>query len=204
MEGAYGMSLKNIVNSICIEAENKDSKKVDELLCQLCEYDNHKILDIYPYQIKSNEKFSQVEVFFDKLESIDFQQKTKDFYSYFKSLEKFEKFFEMIWLGSTELYAYYDLPDTLNKDTMYYKFYEREWDKIIPKNREEINLINIDEFSMLLSLIKLAVSDHLDLFFIIPEKKIVFRGSGVAFIIYSENNLDLFEKIANTEGLYIR
>ncbi|MBG9455787.1 hypothetical protein ABE61_17450 [Lysinibacillus sphaericus] len=198
------MSLEDLVNSICIEAKNRDSKRLDELLNQLCEYENVKILDIYPYQIKSNEKFSQVEVFFDKLESKDFQQKTQDFYSYFKSLEKFEKFFEMIWLGSTEFYAFYDVPVTLYKDTMYYKFYEKEWNEIIQKNREESNLINIDEFSMLISLIKLAVSDHLDVFFIIPEKNIVFRGNGLAFIIYSENNLDLFEKIANTEGLYIR
>ena len=198
------MSLEDLVNSICIEAKNRDSKRLDELLNQLCEYENLKILDIYPYQIKSNEKFSQVEVFFDKLESKDFQQKTQDFYSYFKSLEKFEKFFEMIWLGSTEFYAFYDVPVTLYKDTMYYKFYEKEWNEIIQKNREESNLINIDEYSMLISLIKLAVSDHLDVFFIIPEKNIVFRGNGLAFIIYSENNLDLFEKIANTEGLYIR
>lgn len=198
------MSLEDLVNSICIEAKNRDSKRLDELLNQLCEYENVKILDIYPYQIKSNEKFSQVEVFFDKLESKDFQQKTQDFYSYFKSLEKFEKFFEMIWLGSTEFYAFYDVPVTLYKDTMYYKFYEKEWNEILQKNREESNLINIDEFSMLISLIKLAVSDHLDVFFIIPEKNIVFRGNGLAFIIYSENNLDLFEKIANTEGLYIR
>ncbi len=198
------MSLEDLVNSICIEAKNRDSKRLDELLNQLCEYENVKILDIYPYQIKSNEKFSQVEVFFDKLESKDFQQKTQDFYSYFKSLEKFEKFFELTWLGSTEFYAFYDVPVTLYKDTMYYKFYEKEWNEIIQKNREESNLINIDEFSMLISLIKLAVSDHLDVFFIIPEKNIVFRGNGLAFIIYSENNLDLFEKIANTEGLYIR
>ena len=198
------MSLKDIVNSICIEVKNRDSKKVDELLYQLCDFENLKILDIYPYQIKSNEKFSQVEVFFDKLEIIDFEQKTQDFYSYLKSLEKFKKFFEMIWLGSTEFYAFYDLPDTLYKDEMYYKFYEREWNKIIPKDREELNLIKIDDYSMLISLIKLAVSDHLDLFFIIPEENIVFRGNGLAFILYSEQNLDLFEKIANTEGLYIR
>ncbi|MGE8036013.1 hypothetical protein [Lysinibacillus sp. NPDC093692] len=198
------MSLENLVNRICIEAKNRDSKKVDELLYQLCEYENLKILDIYPYQIKSNEKFSQVEVFFDKLESKDFQQKTQDFHSYFKSLEKFEKFFELIWLGSSEFYASYAVPLTLYKDTMYYKFYEREWNEILPKKREESNLINIDEYSMLLSLIKLAVSDHLDVFFIIPEKNIVFRGDGLAFILYSEHNLDLFEKIANTEGLYIR
>ncbi|UXJ69486.1 hypothetical protein [Lysinibacillus fusiformis] len=198
------MSLKDIVNSICIEVKNRDSKKVDELLYQLCDFENLKILDIYPYQIESNEKFSQVEVFFDKLEIIDFEQKTQDFYSYLKSLEKFKKFFEMIWLGSTEFYAFYDLPDTLYKDEMYYKFYEREWNKIIPKDREELNLIKIDDYSMLISLIKLAVSDHLDLFFIIPEENIVFRGNGLAFILYSEQNLDLFEKIANTEGLYIR
>lgn len=198
------MSLKDIVNSICIEVKNRDSKKVDELLYQLCDFENLKILDIYPYQIKSNEKFSQVEVFFDKLEIIDFEQKTQDFYSYLKSLEKFKKFFEMIWLGSTEFYAFYDLPDTLYKDEMYYKFYEREWNKIISKDREELNLIKIDDYSMLISLIKLAVSDHLDLFFIIPEENIVFRGNGLAFILYSEQNLDLFEKIANTEGLYIR
>ncbi|MFF2753606.1 hypothetical protein ACFVR1_07595 [Psychrobacillus sp. NPDC058041] len=198
------MPLINILIDICKEAKNRDSKKLDELIDQLHDYDNPKILDIYPYQIKSNEKFSQVEIFFDKLEIIDFQQKTQNFNSYLKSLEKFEKFFEMIWLRSTEFYAFYYFPETLYKDELYYKYYEREWNKIIPKDYEELNLINIDEYSMLISLIKLAVSDHIDLHFIIPEENIVFRGNGLGFIIYSQHNLDLLEKIANTEGLYIR
>ncbi|MFJ3390784.1 hypothetical protein [Lysinibacillus sp. NPDC086135] len=98
----------------------------------------------------------------------------------------------MIWLGSTEFYPSYDVPETLYKDTMYNKFYEREWNEIIPENREELNLINVDEYSMLIALIKLADSDHLDVFFFILEKNIVFRGNGLAFIIYREHNLDLF------------
>jgi hypothetical protein len=57
---------------------------------------------------------------------------------------------------------------------------------------------------MLMSLIRLSVSDHLDLYFIIPEEQIIFRGNGLGFIIYSDRKLDPFEKIANTEGLYIR
>ncbi|WP_155591180.1 hypothetical protein [Lysinibacillus cavernae] len=198
------MTLINLVTCICNEAKNRDSKKLEELLDQLTDYDNPKILDIYPFQIKSNEKFSQVEVFFDKLEVKDFQKKTQNFYSYMKSLEKFEKFFEMIWLRSTEFYAFYFLPETLYKEGMNYKFYVREWKKIIPKNREEVNLINIDEYSMLISLIKLAVSDHLTLHFIIPEENIVFSGNGLCFILYSQQNLALLEKIANTEGLYLR
>lgn len=86
------MSLENIIDCICKEATNKDSKKLEELLEQLYDYESAKILDIYPYQIKSNEKYSQVEVFFDKLEMVDFQQKTQDYHSYQKSLEKFERF----------------------------------------------------------------------------------------------------------------
>jgi hypothetical protein len=200
------MALKNIVDLICKEVENKDIKKVDKLLDELDKYENLRILDIYPFQVLDNDKFSQVEVFFDKLEINDFQKKTQEFYSYFKSLEKFEKFFELIWLRKNEFYAFYFLPETFYKDEMYYKFYEKQWKKITPENFQQLNLINTQEYSMLMSLVKLSVSDHLDLYFIIPEEKIIFRGNGLGFIIYCDPifNLGLFEKIANTEGLYIR
>ena len=198
------MALGNIIDCICKEVTNRDSKKLEELLEQLYDYESPNILDIYPYQIKSNEKYSQVEIFFDKLEMIDFQQKTQNYHSYQKSLEKYERFFELIWLKSSEFYALYYLPEPLYKDQLYYRVYEREWENIIPKDHEEGIFLNIDEYSMLISLIKLAVSDHLYIHFIIPEENIVFSGNGLAFLIYSQHNLDLLEKIANTEGLYIR
>ncbi|MGY4795851.1 hypothetical protein ACVNNN_12660 [Lysinibacillus fusiformis] len=198
------MSLGNIIDCICKEATNRDSKKLEQLLEQLYDYESPKILDIFPYQIKSNEKYSQVEIFFDKLEMIDFQQKTQNYHAYQKSLEKFERFFELIWLRSSEFYAFYYLPEPLYKDQLYYKIYENEWNQIIPKDLTEGILLNIDEYSMLISLIKLAVSDHLYIHFIILEENIVFSGNGLAFLIYSQHNLDLLEKIANTEGLYIR
>jgi len=204
LKESKGMSLENIIDCICKEATNKDSKKLEELLEQLYDYESAKILDIYPYQIKSNEKYSQVEVFFDKLEMVDFQQKTQDYHSYQKSLEKFERFFELMWLKSSEFYAFYYLPDPLYKDQLYYKVYENEWGKITPKDLTEGTFLNIDEYTMLISLIKLAVSDHLHLHFILPEENIVFSGNGLAFLIFSQHNLELLEKIANTEGLYIR
>lgn len=196
------MSLENIIDCICKEATNKDSKKLEELLEQLYDYESAKILDIYPYQIKSNKKYSQVEVFFDKLEMVDFQEKTQDYHSYQKSLEKFERFFELMWLKSSEFYY---IPEPLYKDQLYYKVYENEWNKIIPKDLTEGILLKIDEYTILISLIKLAVSDHLHLHIILPEENMVFSGNELAFLIYSQRNLELFEKIANTEGgLYIR
>lgn len=150
LKESKGMSLENIIDCICKEATNKDSKKLEELLEQLYDYESAKILDIYPYQIKSNKKYSQVEVFFDKLEMVDFQEKTQDYHSYQKSLEKFERFFELMWLKSSEFYAFYYIPDPLYKDQLYYKVYENEWNKIIPKDLTEGILLNIDEYTMLL------------------------------------------------------
>ncbi len=40
------MSLENIIDCICKEATNKDSKKLEELLEQLYDYESAKILDI--------------------------------------------------------------------------------------------------------------------------------------------------------------
>lgn len=46
LKESKGMSLENIIDCICKEATNKDSKKLEELLEQLYDYESAKILDI--------------------------------------------------------------------------------------------------------------------------------------------------------------
>ncbi|MED5052164.1 hypothetical protein [Anoxybacteroides rupiense] len=192
-----------------IESAIHDSKTelVSNYLEELSDYEQFNILDIYPYQILDNDKFEQIEIFFDKLTEEDFSRKTEDYLLYNSKLKSFERVIQHLWLINDKFYVFYNNEYNIlstSCDTLAHKIYREEIENIKSLGCDETNLKEVREYSSLVSLVRLAVAERLSLFFILINQKIIIQSNGLSFIIYSDQKLDDIEKIANVEGLYIR
>lgn len=195
------MNLTKIIDLIYENLHTQNTEKIWGLIEKLFDISEIKILDIYPYQILSNKKFSQVEIFFDALEKKDIEEKTSKYYTFKKTLEKFEKFFELLWLKNDDFYCFY-VVDNIQLDVPNFEI--KEWTKIKSKKTNSINLEKIEDYDFLITLVRLATFERMSIYFFMPSERIIMSSNGLNFVIYSDKNISWLEKIANVEGLYIR
>lgn len=194
------MNLTRIINGFC---ENKKSKNnLYELVDKLFDIQEYKILDTYPYKIENNEKFAQVENYYDMLQELDFNHNSSKFKAFQDTLNKFENIIKLLWLKNSSFYCCYICDNTaidINGIEI------EQLDRIKSNCTNDILIENIEDYTYLISLVRLALCEKISLYFIMPIERIILASNGLNFIIYNDQeDIKWLEKIVNTEGLYIR
>lgn len=194
------MTLKDVINSW-----NKTNKFKDDdfMFEQLGSYnpDNCYFIDRFPMVVESNEKYSQLEIFYDAVLDGNLSAEM-----YHKEEEKMKNIIKKLWAYSL-----------VKVET--YLTYEEETGKIesiIKKNK--IPLVNelkkiagedlfiVDDINYLDILLELGLRDRVHSVFIFSDMKIIAWTNGFEILLYMGDlkNKEMIEKIVCTEGMYLR
>lgn len=172
----------------------------DQLLDQGIKLPGFSILDRYPARILRNEKLEQIEIFYDKLTKKDIKNHSKAFQYYLDIEKKYTEFMKVLWLISDQIYGYYFVDDRIQFIKHYLK---KSRQNVASHSSKGYNLHILSDDKFLEDLVKLAVSDRMMVYFIVPEKQLLMISNGTSFALYI-NDQSYLTKIAMTEGLYIR
>lgn len=188
------MCRENLLNNIIKSVSATDSDNIRNLVSKLKELIALNVLDIYPVRITDNDKLNQVESLYDDLNETDFKEKTKYYKQFDNNLNKYLRFFELLWLKNKEFYVLYSSDYPNFKSSVY---------ELIELDLSQETLKNLKDYDQLVGLISLAIFERLDLTIILPEESLIFTNSDMSFQIFGSIS-PLVQTIAMTEGLYIR
>lgn len=165
--------------------------------------DNSSVIDIFPERIHSNEKYSFVEMFYQKVLDKEVEL------SKFECVEnKFVELIKTLWLYNDVYVSIFSNDDTIIKN-YYYKrnktIFEK-YSKFIAEMTESIDrAFLIDDGNLLETLCKIATRDIATVMFCFNNSKTIFLlNDCAARVHFAENaDVDLVNKVVDNNSLYM-
>ena len=165
--------------------------------------DNSSVIDIFPERIHSNEKYSFVEMFYQRVLDKEIEL------SKFECVEnKFVELIKTLWLYNDVYVSVFSNINTINKNYYYKrnKTFFKEYSKSLLEMTESIDqAFLIDDVNLLEALCIIATRDIATLMFCFNNSKaIIFLNDCAARVHFAENaDIDLFNKVVGNNGLYM-
>lgn len=165
--------------------------------------DNSSVIDIFPERIHSNEKYSFVEMFYQRVLDKEIEL------SKFECVEnKFVELIKTLWLYNDVYVSVFSNINTINKNHYYKrnKTFFKEYSKSLLEMTESIDqAFLIDDGNLLEALCIIATRDIATVMFCFNNSKtIILLNDCAARIHFAENaDIDLVNKVVGNNGLYM-